>query len=110
MRTVSKIATVAALAGAFAVATSTGSQARWRHGGWGPGAGVAAGFAAGTVVGAGAAASGGYYGPAYYAPGPYAYAPGGYYRYSGETPAQARTGMSCATTGMPGHSVDYSNC
>src|SRR6201996_1628063 len=84
-----KTALVLATVGALAcgtIGTASPAQARWGHGGWGWGPGIAGGLLAGAVIG-GIASSAygwgpgyGYYGgyaPAYYGGyyGPYAYAP-----------------------------------
>jgi len=112
MRTLFKFGTMIALAGSLAVATSSSSEARW-----GAGAAAATGFVAGAAVGAGVAASGGYYGPGYYgpyggtyyAPGPYAYEPAAP-AYGWRYRPYRRSGMSCATQGQYGKRIDYSAC
>jgi hypothetical protein len=114
MKTFTRYAGAVALAGAFALAAATPSQARW-HGRHGGGAAVA-GFAAGALIGAAAANS--YYGPDYYGPD-YAYAPGyayepGYDSYAyepGPTVYRYRSGSrpSCATDGGYGR-TDYGAC
>ena len=75
MRMVTKLATIAALAGALAMPMTTASYARD-----GRNAAAAIGFGAGALVGAAAANSAYGYGPAYYDYGPghdtYAYEPG----------------------------------
>jgi hypothetical protein len=138
MKTILKIATVMAVAGAFAFATSASSDAKTykrAHRAYPAGA-VAAGVAAGAVTAGALAANGYYYGPGYgsyaYEPGPYAYAPEPYgydagpYAYAAGSDALAdvngymtyayspgfygAAGMSCITEGQPGKVVDYANC
>ncbi len=79
MRTLSKYAAAATLAGALALAAATPSQARWYGHGWHHGPGAAIGFGAGALVGAAAASAAypPYYGYDYYGPA-YAYAPDSY--------------------------------
>ena len=119
MRTLSKYAAAAAVAGALAFAAATPSQARWYGHGWHHGPGAAIGFGVGALIGA-AAASAAYplyydydYGPVYayvpdegYAPGPYdsyAYAP----RYGVWSSANSHHGPGCAQSPA---SVNFTSC